>query len=140
MPAELALLTDEEMLRRVEKLPNLNPVTDFSDDATWERICKEIRRSEEELGPVDKSYLEFVSDPRFDGWSTKKIKEPTTNWVEQNHLFVVDFKAITDKKNRVLAIDLDEEPGRTARVLPAKVGGTFSELSTQNASWDEIID
>ena len=113
--------------------------TDFSDDAAWERLCKEMRQSWLELLDEEDNCLEFVSDPRFDGWSTKRIKEATSNWVGQNHLFVVDAKTTNDQENRVLVIDLGEKPGRTARVLPSRVGPIFSELSTLNASWDEVV-
>ena len=114
--------------------------TDFSDAAAWERIGEEIRQSLLELwDEEDSSHLELVSDPRFKGWSMNQIKEASTSWVEQNHLFVVDAKSIKDKENRVLVIDLGEKPGRTARVLPSRVGPIFAELSTQNASWGEVV-
>jgi hypothetical protein len=39
-----------------------------------------------------------------------------------------------------LVIDLDEEPGRTARVKPSDVATIFVQLSTCNASWEELMD
>lgn len=114
--------------------------TDFSNDAAWERICKEIRQSYWELYGDESDPIEFVSDPHFDGMTTSQLNEATTNWDEQSHLFAVDAKTIKDKKHRVLIIDLGEEPGRTHRVLPERVGPIFSELSTDNASWEEVVD
>ena len=113
--------------------------TDFSDAAAWERVCEAIRDPEDE--DFKNPQVDYVSDPYFDGKTAKEITPLALRLMSwHNHLFVVDKKTLTDRKNRVLVIDLDEEPGRTARVKPSDVATIFVQLSTMNASWEEMID
>jgi hypothetical protein len=113
--------------------------TDFSDAAAWEKVCEAIRNSEGGNNP--RVEMEYVSDLYFDGKTAKEITPLALRWMGwHTHLFVVDTKTLTDRKNRVLVIDLDEEPGRTARVKPSDVTTIFVQLSTMNASWEEMID
>ena len=113
--------------------------TDFSDDDAWERVCEAIRNPEDE--DFKNPEVDYVSDLYFDGKTAKEITPLALRWMAwHNHLFVVDKKTLTDRKNRVLVIDLDEEPGRTARVKPSDVSTIFVQLSTCNASWEEMMD
>ena len=55
-------------------------------------------------------------------------------------LFVVDRTAITHPDRPVLVVDLNEEPGRTFRVIPSKIWGVENNLSIANMDFGEFAD
>ena len=114
--------------------------TDFSDEATWLALCTAI----ETPTPVDgfSAYVEFVSDPDFDGITVEQVlASPSQSGLHrQTFLFIVDHPAITDSEHPILVLDLYEERGRTFRVIPGEIWGVQNNLAIANMDFADFAD
>jgi hypothetical protein len=110
--------------------------TDFSDVAAWEAICAAIRK------PVGafQAYVEFVSDPTYDGLTTAQALALIPNASNRAFLFIVDRRALLPPDYPILVLDLYTEPGRTFRVVPAEMWGVENNLSIANMDFAEFAD
>ena len=88
MPAELCLLTDEEMLRRVENLPNLNPIKQDSQVSEMGNYFALIGAPGDAVKVWDLGDKHLKS--RFPGWWVKSVRQfmedpgtPAWNQAEQ---------------------------------------------------------
>src|SRR6266487_4870994 len=76
--------------------------TDFSDTAAWEAICAAIRK------PVGafKAYVDFVSDPAYDGISTEQLRSLIPQGSNHTFMFIVDRIALLPPDYPILVVDL----------------------------------
>ncbi len=109
--------------------------TDFSDEAAWGNICKDIEDHAEELATV-----EYVSDPEYDGLSISDLLSLAKRGPFQYALFVVDQKTLTDPEHPILALDLTDEPGRTFRVIPQEIESVSTNFWLRNMDFHDFAD
>jgi hypothetical protein len=131
--------------------------TDFSDNSAWESICAAIQDPVGEF----RAYVECVSDPEYDGLTVEQLtalfpKFPylgdlsydslTAEQVKQlvpngfSFIFIVDRTALTHPDHPILVLDLEEEHGRTFRVIPSEMWGVENNLSIGNMVFSEFAD
>ena len=109
--------------------------TDFSDDAAWESICREMSRPRTVYG--FQANLEFLSDRRYDGCTIEALVElaPDTH----TFFFVVDSKTVRDPEQLVLVVDYFDKPFRTLRFIPAQTWSLENNLSIANMDFDDFL-
>jgi hypothetical protein len=107
--------------------------THFGDDAAWKKLCAAITKPVGEY----QAYVTPLSDARYDGLSVKAI----VKLAKKNHAFVLvaDEKAITEREHAVLVIDLDDNPGKTFRVIPREAWSVENNLSIANMDFIEFL-
>jgi hypothetical protein len=110
--------------------------TDFSDAAAWDAIRDTVTNPTGEF----RAYVEFVSDPHFDGVSVEQVQSLSARSAYRNYMFVVDHTALTHPDHPILVIDLIDEPGRTFRVIPSEMWGVENNLSLSNMDFHEFAE
>jgi hypothetical protein len=55
-------------------------------------------------------------------------------------VFVADQMALTNPEHPILVVDLQDEPGRTFRVIPLALGEVENNLSIANMGFDEFAE
>ncbi|OHV71799.1 hypothetical protein BCD48_34360 [Pseudofrankia sp. BMG5.36] len=110
--------------------------TDFSDDDVWEAVCAaSVTTSPEGF----EAHLLFISDPAFADLTVEQVMAlPGAR--HYNALFIVDHVTISDRETPILAVDLNREPGRTLRVIPAKMQSVENNLWVTNMDFSEFVD
>jgi hypothetical protein len=110
--------------------------TDFSNSAAWESICAAIRQPVGEFQP----YVEFLSDPEYDGAGVEQILSGIPEDYNHTFLFIVDHLALTHPEQPVLVLDLDFERGRSFRVVPSQMWAIENNLSIANMDFEEFAE
>ncbi len=110
--------------------------TDFSDAAAWQSICAAIR---EPVGGF-KAYVDFVSDPQYDGITAEHLPSLIPQGSNHTFMFIVDRTALSHPDHPILVVDLYTEPGRTFRVIPSEMWGVENNLSIANMDFAEFAD
>ena len=110
--------------------------TDFSNPAAWDEISAAIRK------PVGdfRAYVDFVSDPAYDGISSEQLLTLIPHGYTHTFLFVVDQITLSQPDRPILVIDLYTEPGRTFRVIPSEMWGVENNLSLANMDFEEFAE
>lgn len=141
------LATDEEV-----PLPKMLPLTeamavirtDFSDQATWEAVRAAIAELDDD-GDVS-GYMhapQFLDDEAYRDLSVEQILALIPDGYESPLLAVVDKTTITSPEMPIVLIDLNElneEYGRTMRVIPAELPSIEVNLSLANMDFFEFAD
>ena len=124
----------------MNQIPNTKKVlvlrTDFSNDATWELLCKEIIQPSGEF----KADVEFLSDREFENSTIKQILSLAPQKSEHSFIFVADGDTFTNPEHPVLVVDLLTEPGQTFRVIPSEMWGVENNLSLANMDFYEFAE
>lgn len=124
----------------MKAIPNTeqSPVlrTDFADEAAWESLRIAIDTPVGEFRP----YVEYISDPAYDGLSTGQVLELIPQSFKHTFLFVVDRTALTHPDRPILVIDLYAERGRTFRVVPTSMWSVENNLSIANMDFEEFAE
>lgn len=121
-------------------LPDVNEAlvvrTDFSDEAAWISVCREIET------PVEgfQAAVRFVSDPAFEGRSNDDLLAAGSRGPYRSFLFIVDAETLQVPEHPILVLDLESEPGRTFRVIPREMWGVENNLSIANMDFSEFAD
>ena len=108
--------------------------TDFSDDAVWDSVCAAISAPVGEF----QAQLSCVSDIAYDGLTVERLLKLKHG--DHGFVFIVDSVAITDPEMPVLVVDLEDEPGRTFRVVPSQMWSVENNLSLANMEFSEFAD
>jgi len=112
--------------------------TDFSDQMTWEKICKEI------LKPVGifhfRANVEFIDDIDFGDLTKDQLLEILPTAYHHSFIIVVDQIAISHPEHPLLIIDLFERSIREFRALPTQIQGIENNLSIANMDFEEFAD
>ena len=110
--------------------------TDFSDSLAWSDICAEIQQ------PVGEfmAYVECVSDPEYEGLQPEQLVSASALGPYRGYVFVVDRTTLTHPEHPILVVDLNIDPGRTFRVIPAEMWAVENNLSLANMDFDEFAD
>lgn len=116
-----------------------NPIvlrTEFSDQATWEKICVMLRK------PVGlfrfKANVEFLDDRNYEGINMEQLLELVPDEYNHNFIFLVDHIAVRLPDHPILVVDLFDEPGRNFRAVPKEIQGIENNLSIANMDFEEF--
>ena len=124
----------------MKRLPEANNSlllrTDFSDPVGWEAVCAAIR---EPVGGF-KAYVDFVSDPQYDGMTLEQLLSLIPPALTRTFIFVVDRITLSQPGHPILVVDLYTEPGRTFRVIPSEMPGVENNLSISNMDFEEFAE
>ena len=108
--------------------------TDFSQDAVWESVCAAVSAPVGEF----EAQLTCVSDVAYDGLTVERLLKLKHG--EHGFVFIVDSVAMTDPEMPVLVVDLEDEPGRTFRVVPSHMWSVENNLSLANMDFSEFAN
>lgn len=109
--------------------------TDFSDDATWEALCKVI---EEPVGEF-RAFLDIVNDGEYEGLTAEQVPPLAPSGPEElGSLFLVDQVAISDPEHPILVLDLLEQPPATFRILPSEMWWVQGTLAVGTLLFEEL--
>jgi hypothetical protein len=109
--------------------------TDFSDDAAWQAIRKEV------LQPVDGFYanVEFIDDREFADLSKDDLMRSIPRELRHSFMIVADKVSMTGE-HPLLVVDLYTQPGREFRAEPSQIQGIENNLSIANMDFAEFAD
>ncbi|MGI5348337.1 DUF6924 domain-containing protein [Streptomyces sp. CA-250714] len=108
--------------------------TDFGDDSAWEGLAAAV---EGDGGAT------CVSDRAYAGVSVQALVEADAAADDEEaltYVFLADSTAMADDEQRLLAVDLYEEPGRTFRVPPRWFASVSANLALANMDFAEYAD
>ena len=112
--------------------------TDYSDDAAWDAVRAAMRAPSE--GDGFQANVAFVSDPTLDGLDAEHV---IGRWPPDRHdsfVFVVDATTLRDPEHPVLVVDLNEDRGRTFRVIPSSAWSVENNLSLANMDFRDFAE
>jgi len=124
-------------LPRPHDLTSLVLRTDFTDDTAWDRLKAAIDSADDVSGAT------YVSDPAYAGVSIQTLVDIDAAANERDrvcYLFLADATTMTDDEQRLLAVDLWGEPGRTFWLPPHAYAEVSANLATANMSFEEFAD
>jgi hypothetical protein len=112
--------------------------TDFSNQATWEEICRVIRE------PVGNWHflanVDFVDDIEYADITTAQLLELIPKDYNHTFIIVVDQTAISHPDHPLLVVDLYERSGHEFRAVPSQIQGTENNLSIANMDFEEFAE
>ena len=110
--------------------------TDFSDEATWVKICKRIRKPVGLLG--FRANIEFLDDPAYAGISLEQLLAQLPQ--DYNHSFIIlaDQIAIQAPDHPLLVVELYFQPGTSFRAIPRSVQAIENNLSLANMDFEDF--
>jgi hypothetical protein len=109
--------------------------TDFSDEAAWQSLCRELEKPSGEF----QAYLTFVSDPSFDKAAIQQLIDAGIE-SGRSFLLIADRETIEDPEHKVMAVDLSEDPGRSFRFMPSVAWSVENNLSLANMDFFEFAE
>lgn len=111
--------------------------TEFHSDAAWAALCVAVRQPS-----VDgfTASLECVSDPAFDGLSIERLVASSPKGGGRRFALLADRTTLTEPEFPILVVDLDDEPGRTFRVIPRELWSVENNLSIANMDYRDFAD
>ncbi|HKY30800.1 MAG TPA: hypothetical protein VJM12_22970 [Pyrinomonadaceae bacterium] len=110
--------------------------TDFSDDAAWAALCEAVQEPNED---GFRAYVDCISDPAYDGLTMEQLVALAGEG-EISFVFLADRTTFTNAERPILVVDLNEEPGRTFRVIPPEMWSVENNLSIANMDYSEFAD
>lgn len=108
--------------------------TDFSDDAAWEAVCKAIKKPVGEF----QAYVDFLNEPEYNEIGIDQLISLIPQDSKHTFIFIVDRTTLSQPDYPILCVDLEDEPGRTFRVIPSAMWGVENNLSICNMDFDEF--
>jgi hypothetical protein len=112
--------------------------TDFSSQATWERICEIIQK------PVGvfrfRANVGFVDDIEYADITKDQLLELFPKDYSHSFIIVVDRTAISLPDHPLLIVDLYERSGREFRAIPSQIQGIENNLSIANMDFEELAE
>jgi uncharacterized protein DUF6924 len=109
--------------------------TDFSDQAAWDAIRKEV------MLPVDGFYanVDFIDDPEFADISKDEMMGVISATMRHSFIVVADKGSMHDE-HLLLVVDLRRERGREFRAEPSQIQGIENNLSISNMDFAEFAE
>ena len=111
--------------------------TNFSEHAGWTALCEAIRRPSEDGFTAS---IDGVSDPDYDGLTIEQLVVLCPKGGDRRFAFVADRSTFTDSERPILVVDLNDEPGRTFRVILSEIWGVENNLSIANMDFREFAE
>lgn len=111
--------------------------TDFSDDAAWASLCEAVQQPSEE---GFKALVDCMSDPAYDSLTVEQLVAMCPASGDRRFAFIADRATFANAERAVLVVDLDDEPGRTFRVIPREMWSVENNLSIANMAYGEFAE
>ncbi len=120
--------------------PNTNdatPVirTDFTDEATWEKIKKEVTAT---YFMGFSANVQLIDDPQYDGVTGQELLQSIPDADAYGCIFVADAAAMSSDEHPLLVLDPLNPDGQTFRVIPSEAWGVENNLSLANMDYSEF--
>ena len=111
--------------------------TDFSDDAAWIALCEAVQAPSEE---GFQAHLDCISDPAYNGLTVEQLVTLAPPGTGPLFAFLADRVAHSHPERPVLVVELDDQSGRTFRVIPSAMWSVENNLSLANLDWNDFAD
>ena len=112
--------------------------TDFSDQATWDRICKIIQK------PVGifrfRANVEFMDDKEYADLTKDELLGLIPKNYNHNFIVIVDRTAVSLPDHPLLIVDLYERSEQEFRAVPSQVQSIENNLSIANMDFEEFAE
>lgn len=112
---------------------------EFGNDRAWEALRADVEAAHE----PEYAFATWISDPGFQGVTVDELVEADAvadDDCKVFYLFLADDFCLADAEHRLLAVDLNGEPGRTFRVPPRWFADISANLSIANMDFAEFAD
>jgi hypothetical protein len=124
-------------LPQPEDLTSLVLRSDFNDDSAWDLLKAAI----DSWAPDHMAT--YVSDPAYADVAVQTLVDIDAAASDDDkvfYLFLADAVTMTEPEHPLLAVDLDDEPGRTFRVPPRWYADVSANLTIANMDFAEFAD
>ena len=122
------------VLPETKDLHSLVVRTDFSDDAAWATVQRELAAPRGEF----QAFLEFVDDERFSGLTAQDFVDLAESGTPHDFVFLADARTMTDPEHPALIVSFEEfSKGETFRVLPKAMWDVQINLTIANTGWED---
>lgn len=111
--------------------------TSFSDDAAWASLCVALKQPSEEGFTAS---LDCISDPAFDGLTVAQLVASSPKGGDRRFAFIADRTTLTDADRPIIVVDLDDDPGRTFRVILREMWSVENNLSIANMDFRDFAN
>ena len=112
--------------------------TDFSDEIAWKSVQAALLEEDEFFGIAANLY--FVEDSEYKNLTAEQLPSVLAEDSHRTFAFIIDHAAMTQKDHPILVVDLNDEPGRSFRVIPSQVVSVESNLSIANMDFSEFAN
>jgi tetratricopeptide (TPR) repeat protein len=110
--------------------------TDFSDESAWKSLCAGIQNPDNEFT----ANVDFISDPQFKDVMAEQLPTHLSEGYPFSFAFIIDHTALTKPDHPILVVDLQDEPGRSFRVIVSEMGAVENNLSIANMGFNEFAE
>jgi hypothetical protein len=111
--------------------------TDFTDDATWKKIQKEVAA----INIMGFSAnVRFINEQQYSGLTGQELLQSIPGLNEYGCIFVADATAMSAVEHHLLVLDPFNPTGKTFRVIPSEAWGVENNLSLANMDYIEFVD
>ena len=125
------------MLRIPETASSLVIRTDYSNQSVWDELRQRIEATNDE---GFRAYVAYYDDPVLAGRAVGELVDLVRRGPFRTFFFVVDADTVVDPEHPVLVIDVNDQPGRTFRVVPAEMWSVENNLNLSNMDFREFAD
>lgn len=108
--------------------------TDYSNEAVWQEVCAAIMDPDNEF----EANVDFVSDPQYAGLKTERLESVVPEGLPLSFAFIIDDVTMSIPEHPILVVDLQDEPGRTFRVVPSALWTVENNLSISNMDFSDF--
>lgn len=112
--------------------------TDFSNQAIWEAIYREIQK------PVGifrfRANVDFLDGAEYAGITRQQLLELIPQNYNHTFIVIVDQMAISHPDHPLLIVDLYEGSGNEFRAIPSQIQGIENNLSIANMDFEEFAE
>jgi hypothetical protein len=110
--------------------------TDYSDDVQWQLICNVITDPKNEFD----AFVIFLQDEQYNCLSIADLPRFPVDQSAQTFVLIVDDDTCADDEYPILCVDLNDDFGRSFRVVPNQVWSITCNLSIANMDFSEFAD
>jgi Domain of unknown function (DUF6924) len=112
--------------------------TDFSDDAIWQAICREIKKPVGVFG--FRANVEFLNNAQYAGMTKQELLQVLPHNYNHSFIVMVDQTAVSHPDHPLLVLDLFESSGKEFRAIPSQIQGIENNLSIANMDFEEFAE
>ena len=111
--------------------------TDFTDDAIWTKIQKDVAATNS-MG--FSANVRFVNDQQYNGLSGQEVLQKIPGLHEYGCIFIADLVTMTTEEHHLLVLDPSNPKGKTFRVIPSEAWGVENNLALANMDYSDFVD
>jgi hypothetical protein len=111
--------------------------TDFTDDAAWKAIQKDVAAKNMSGFSAN---VRFIDDRLYSGLTGQELLQRIPGLNEYACIFVADGLAMSGEEHSLLVLDPFNPSGMTFRVIPSEAWGVENNLSLANMDTSEFAN